>query len=110
MENFQQQAPGRYRLSGELGFSTVDALLKTSVKQFSSQSETSISVDLGQVKHTDSAGLALLIEWLKLAARFNKTLSYCNLPKQLISMAQAMGLDELLESHSQTGSHSLPKS
>jgi phospholipid transport system transporter-binding protein len=87
-------APGRYRVQGELSFATVGTLLDESRKKF--DSAPGLDIDLSGVAHSDSAGLALLIEWLRLAKRAGKRLSYSNLPPQLLAIARLSDVDDLL--------------
>ncbi len=78
-----------WRLSGELSFATVGSLLT----EFSQRSQTPPKVlDLSEVSRTDSAGLALLIEWLKQSA----TITFRNIPEQMQSLATVSGVQELL--------------
>jgi phospholipid transport system transporter-binding protein len=87
-------AQGRYRVKGELSFATVGALLEASRKDF--EGAAALDIDLSGVEHSDSAGLALLIEWLRLAKRAGKRLSYSNLPPQLLAIARMSDVDDLL--------------
>lgn len=87
---------GRWRLSGELGFGTVSGLLKSSRAGFSNAD--AIEVDLSAVTRADSAGLALLIEWLRTAERAGRTISFVNMPAQMQSIARICGLDDILTS------------
>jgi phospholipid transport system transporter-binding protein len=56
---------GRYRVSGDLGFETVPGLWKQSLSRL--DDSVAPVIDLGQVTQVDSAGLALMIEWLRWA-------------------------------------------
>lgn len=93
----EQQGEGHYRVSGELSFATVTELLLQSRSLFAG--ESSIEVDLSGVIHADSAGLSLLIEWLRQAKLQGKQLRYLALPVQLNALASISEVDGLL-SHS----------
>ncbi len=93
----EQQGEGRYRVSGELSFATVTELLLQSRSLFAG--ESSIEMDLSGVTHADSAGLSLLIEWLRQAKLQGKQLHYLALPAQLGALASISEVDGLL-SHS----------
>jgi phospholipid transport system transporter-binding protein len=93
----EQNGEGRYRVSGELSFATVTELLLQSRSLFAG--ESSIEVDLSGVTHADSAGLSLLIEWLRQARLQGKQLRYLALPVQLNALASISEVDGLL-SHS----------
>ena len=91
------QGDGVFRLSGELSFDTVEALLKRGGDLLGSANN--ICIDLAGVTHSDSAGLALLIEWLRLAKRQNAVLKYRTLPAQLKALASISEVEELLSNH-----------
>jgi phospholipid transport system transporter-binding protein len=90
----EQQAPGRYRLTGELSFATVSALLSQSRVLFAA--ESALQIDLSNVAHADSAGLSLLIEWLRQAKLQGRQLHYLALPAQLVALASISEVDGLL--------------
>ena len=82
-----------WRLSGELNFATVNALL-AQFTQFPAQSSPQV-VDLQDVTRTDSAGLALLIELLKQTQE--RRLTFRHIPAQLLNLAAVCGVQELLQ-------------
>ncbi|MFA6163794.1 MAG: STAS domain-containing protein [Methylobacter sp.] len=90
--NIIDQGAGHFVVDGDLTFSTID---KQSVKSFSFlKAAKEITIDLGRVSCTDSAGLALMIEWIKYT-RHNKTqLRFKNIPDQLLTLAKLSGLDK----------------
>ena len=63
----RQLDSGHFAVVGELGFDTVQSLLAAGGTQFAGAA-AQFEVDLSGVTQGDSAGLALLIEWLKQAA------------------------------------------
>lgn len=83
----------RWWVSGELSFSTVDQLL-LEFNELVKDTPPKI-IDLSEITHTDSAGLALLIEWL----RFDKLINFDNIPIQLLSIAAVSGLQDLINSN-----------
>lgn len=86
--------PGYYRLEGELSFDSAELALKKTAKIF--VSPTRMVFDLAEISKADSAGLALLLEWLRQAALGGVELRYVNLPRQLLAMAQVVGVDSIL--------------
>lgn len=56
----------------------------------------SMVLDLGGVTHADSAALALIVEWRRLARDRGLTLELRALPPQLSALAAAVGLEALL--------------
>ena len=90
-----QQEAGRYTLVGELSFTSVLAALKQSAVLFALPADKMV-FDLAGITKADSAGLALLLEWLRLAGQAGVDLHYVNLPSQLSAMAHVVGVDEIL--------------
>lgn len=91
-------APGRIRVSGDLTFATAAALWKAS-RRLLTRTPGEITIDLAGIRRADSAGLALLVEWLRLAQKQNKRLTLTNLPSQLLAMAKTYDLHALLPIH-----------
>ncbi len=89
-----QQSEGRYLVSGPLSFATVTELLLQSRSLFAG--ESSFEVDLSGVTHADSAGLSLLIEWLRQAKLQGRQLRYRSLPAQMQSLSSISDLTGLL--------------
>jgi phospholipid transport system transporter-binding protein len=85
---------GTFVLRGELSFSTVAALLQQSGNMLWQTDQ--VTLDLEGVTRTDSAGLALLVEWLRIARRKGKTIHFRNIPRQMMAVAEVVGLDRLL--------------
>ncbi len=79
---------------GDLTFAYID---KKTVRALPmTKAGKQITIDLDQVIDTDSAGLALLIEWLKLARKRHIQLLFKNIPVQLLELAKANGFADLL--------------
>jgi len=85
---------GRYLLCGELSFATVPDLLREGDAVFNGQG--GVTLDLDQVSRADSAGLALLVEWVRRARARSVPLTICNMTPQLQAMAKVAGLDRVL--------------
>lgn len=85
---------GRYLLEGDISFASVEAALKQTAQVFSRPEK--ITFDLAGIRKTDSAGLALLLEWLRQAGRGGGELHFVNFPRQLLAMAQVVGVDGML--------------
>ena len=87
--------PGeRARVVGSLEFTTVAALL--AVGSAAICAGRAPVIDLAAVTGSDSAGLALLIEWLSVAKSAGRTLRYENIPSQLRQLARLSDLDSLI--------------
>lgn len=88
------QGEGRFSLEGELSFASVPLLLRRGGALFAGQG--AIAVDLAGVHRADSAGLALLVEWLVQAQRLKRQLSFKHVPDQIMRMARVGGLEDIL--------------
>jgi len=85
------------QISGELSFSTVSQILKQSLDLF--EPIVDLDIDLAEVNRSDSAGLALLVHWIRLAKQENKKIAFHNVPAQMLAIADVSGLNELLPIH-----------
>jgi phospholipid transport system transporter-binding protein len=83
---------GLVKLDGVLDLSSVNSLKKQTISLFNGPSE--IQFDLSAVVKSNSAALALLLEWLKLAEKNRKTLSFINIPEHLREMARVYGIEQ----------------
>lgn len=90
-----EEGNGRFRVAGDIGFANVTQLLGESRVLFSHPAD-SLLVDLGGVGRADSAGLALLLEWMRLAQAAGKSIRYRQIPAQLLAIAHASNLDRHL--------------
>jgi phospholipid transport system transporter-binding protein len=86
---------GHFAVVGELGFDTVRGLLASGRSQFV-VADAEFEVDLSGVSQSDSAGLALLIEWLKQASQSGKTVRFTRVPEQLRALAQISEIESFL--------------
>lgn len=85
---------GRFRLQGVLDASTVTSILSQGIDRF--QGVSRIDLDLSGVSESDSAGLALLLEWLRLARERRQEIRFSHLPEQLSALARISEVDVLL--------------
>lgn len=86
--------PGVFALTGPVTFATAGALLDAGRAQFGGHS--AIAVNLKGVSRVDSAGLALLLEWLRQARVGRRAMTFTALPEKLLAIARLSGVDGLL--------------
>jgi phospholipid transport system transporter-binding protein len=85
------EAAGHYVVDGDLVFSAMD---KKTVSSFEFLAKgKQITLDLGKVGNADSAGLALMLEWIKHARSKRVQLRFINIPGQILNLAKLSGLD-----------------
>lgn len=86
-------AQDHYLIKGDLTFGTID---KDSAKMLNfAQSPAFIKIDLQQLGKIDSAGLALLIEWVKFARASQTELRFEHIPAQLSALAKLCDIAEI---------------
>lgn len=85
---------GRLAASGELGFATAASALEAGLARLDGRQAW--TVDLAGVTAGDSAGLAVLVEWLSAARARGATLRYEGVPAQILAVARISDLDGLL--------------
>ena len=94
---------GRFELRGDVSFATAEQILQDSKKLFRRQDN--VAVDCAAVEKTDSAGLALLLEWVAQAQRSGSSIRFENIPDRLRAIAQTAEVEDLL-----SGAHSTSSS
>ena len=87
-------------ITGALTFETVVAISKASRPLF--VPESTLHVSLAGVIHTDSAAVALVLEWMRQAHHVNASLQLEHIPSQMLSIAKMCGLQTLIEGKSAT--------
>jgi phospholipid transport system transporter-binding protein len=90
--NIIDKGAGHYLVEGDLTFASIDKQTVKSLNFLTAYKE--ITLDFGQVRNTDSAGLALMIEWIKYCRAKRTLLRFSNVPKQLLSLARLSGFDQ----------------
>lgn len=93
-DSFVMQQAGAYEIRGLLTFTTVPDLLPHSASWLGKDGP--VTVDLQQVTRADSAGLALMIEWLRQARAGNTELLFTHIPSQLATLIRVSGLQDLI--------------
>lgn len=83
-----------FTVVGELSLDSVSNVLTETADMFDKIAE--INIDLKQVTRSDSAGLAVLIEWTRQAKNMKKEIHFHNLPVQMKAIANVTGVDEFL--------------
>jgi phospholipid transport system transporter-binding protein len=86
---------GRFTLSGRMAFDTAGQILRESEAPFAEH--TRIEVDLASVDETDSAGLALLLEWITWANHTVREIRYTGMPAKIAAIAKTTEVEHLLK-------------
>ena len=91
-------AAGALNAQGPLTFASARRACALGVQALAQATEGGLEIDCGGVTVSDSAGLAVLLEWLALARRAHRSLHYTHLPEGLAALARISDVRELLES------------
>lgn len=86
---------GQFKLAGDMSFATAEAILRKSQPLFAQHNK--IEVNLSEVQQTDSAGLALLLEWISSASTQQREVRYVQIPEKIRAIAVTAEIDKLLQ-------------
>jgi phospholipid transport system transporter-binding protein len=88
------------RLEGALSYESIPTVLAETT-QYAARADIpeTIRIDFAGVTGVDSAAVALLLEWRRMAAARGKTLVFENLPANLLALARLYGVSELIQPH-----------
>jgi len=89
------QQSGVFLLTGPLGFETVMGLASAGRSAIAG-TDDKVIFDLSKVTSVSSAGLALLVSWLRFARILGKQLTFTHTPDNLIGLARVSGMSDLL--------------
>ena len=85
-------------LSGAINVSTVSGILIEGRLALGDIAETTPSLDLSAVTSADSAGLALVVDWVRSAHQRGSQLTIIGAPQQLRDIAKVSGLEKMFDS------------
>jgi phospholipid transport system transporter-binding protein len=95
--NLQESSPGTFAASGPLTFATARLAREFGLAAFGAAGSRPIQVDCSGITSSDSAGLAVLLDWLAIAKRSGRALQFGSLPQQVQALARISDVLELLE-------------
>ena len=90
-----ESANGRLEFNGVLSVDVIMSLLPIRDQLFQGEGRE-LQIDLQRVSYGDTAGLALLVDCLRLAKKHQHKLTIHHMPGQMLSMAKLSGMDKLL--------------
>lgn len=91
-----EPTPGRIVVTGELTFATARDARRLGMLVLESSRAERLAVDCSAVTRADSAGLAVLLDWLAWARRKSRPVELQNLPQSLVAIARISEVDGLL--------------
>lgn len=91
---FKRISDNQFSIQGVLMMHTVMSVLNELTNSLKAQSD--ISIDFSEVKNSDSSAVALIVAWLAKAKRQNIKVHLLHLPQQILDIAKASDLVEIL--------------
>jgi phospholipid transport system transporter-binding protein len=88
-------AEGQLRLVGAVDYDNAPSLA-TQFDHYLHTKQSALSLDMSQVTHINSAGMALLINYFKKAKKKGIVLQFCSVPPQLARIAALTRVDKIL--------------
>jgi len=85
-----------FSVSGKINFDNVLLLRRQGNRLINRIMLRDITVDLSELKSSDSSGLSLLLRWLRIAGQQGKTMRIINMPEFLHKVAIVCGVASLL--------------
>ena len=85
---------GVFEVSGRMTFQTVPQFL-THTAVWLNDHAGAVTMDLSKVTLADSAGLALMLEWLRQARAVGRDLKFINFPQQVRDLVRVSGLNQV---------------
>jgi phospholipid transport system transporter-binding protein len=91
-----EPAAGRIVVTGELTFASARDARQLGVLVLESSRAARLIIDCSGVTRADSAGLAVLLDWLAWGRRKSRPVTLENLPSSLLAIARISEVDGLL--------------
>ena len=86
---------GVFEVTGQVTFQSVPQFLAHTDKWLHGGTGGKVTIDMHGVTLADSAGLALLIEWLQLARSAQREIVFTNMPDQMRDLIHVNGLTQV---------------
>jgi len=89
------QEGNSFALSGQLESASTNGV-RVEGEAIIASAEDTVCFDLSGVERCNSAGISLLLCWMRAARQHSKTILFKNMPAKMFDMARVSGLDEVL--------------
>lgn len=89
-------SPGRLAARGALTFASARRARSEGLHALRTSSARDLEIDCGGIAHSDSAGLAVLLDWMAAMKGEGRPLCFANLPAGLLAVARISGVEEML--------------
>ena len=89
-------AADRLALQGPLTFATARAGRDLGARALAGGGAGALEIDCAGITASDSAGLAVLLDWMALMKKEGRPLCFANLPSGLLAVARIGGVEDML--------------
>jgi phospholipid transport system transporter-binding protein len=93
---FKDLGGGNFEISGDMSFDTAEQILRASQRAF--RQYENVRVNMSEVDKADSAGLALLLEWMSWARQGVAKIDFVAIPASVLAIANAAELKDIVRS------------
>jgi phospholipid transport system transporter-binding protein len=90
-------SPGRFAARGALTFANARRARSEGLHVLRTSSARDLEIDCSGIAHSDSAGLAVLLDWMAIMKREGRPLCFARLPPGLLAVARISGVEEMLQ-------------
>ena len=90
-------SPGRLAARGALSFANAKKARSEGLHALRASSARDLQIDCSGITHSDSAGLAILLDWMSVMKREGRPLCFAHLPPGLLAVARISGVEEMLQ-------------
>ncbi len=84
----------KFAVTGVMTFATAEKILRASEEPFEEHSQ--LEIDLSGITASDSAGLALLLEWVTWANHSVREIRFKDMPEKILAIARTTEVEPLL--------------
>ncbi len=91
-----QSSAGVFKLSGDLNRHTIPSINDLPLDALKQSSKQTCVIDMSDIQHVDTAGLAWIINCLKKATNLGLSYELKDLPKTLLNLAKISDVDSFL--------------
>lgn len=90
-------SPGHFAARGALTFANAKRARSEGLHALRTSTARELEVDCSGITHSDSAGLAVLLDWMSIMKREGRPLCFAALPPGLLAVARISGVEEMLQ-------------
>jgi phospholipid transport system transporter-binding protein len=93
----KESSPGKFAAHGPLTFATAKMARELGLAAFGGGGSAALEVDCSGINSSDSAGMAVLLDWLAIARHARRSMHFASLPEQVQAISRICDVLELLE-------------